>query len=274
MITFVQRRTRAISLSIVLALSFMGTMWLLDISLRGSTYASGYVLLTLLVVLMLFNVRKKLPFLPLCSASSWLQFHVYAGLLSIVVFLAHTGFRWPSGVLESSLACFYWGVALSGVVGIFLSRAIPPRLNIRGEEVIFERIPVYHRRLRDQVQKLVLASVVETEAKTISDFHNRTSADFFNGPRHFWSHLLQSTRPRHEILKELSALDRYLNDREREISRSLAELIEAKDNLDYQWTMQWVLKRWLFVHIPLTYGMMIIAVIHAILAHAFFGGLR
>ena len=69
-------------------------------------------------------------------------------------------------------------------------------------------------------------------------------------------------------------MDRYLNDREREISRSLAELIEAKDNLDYQWTMQWVLKRWLFVHIPLTYGMMIIAVIHAILAHAFFGGLR
>ncbi len=75
-------------------------------------------------------------------------------------------------------------------------------------------------------------------------------------------------------MDKIKAEDRYLNDKEREILDQITELVEAKYNLDYRYALQSVLKRWLFLHIPLTYGLLIVSVLHAILANAFFGGIK
>src|ERR1051325_10724014 len=81
-----------------------GSYWILDAaltnSLRRPAHASGLVLLGVILLLTLFNARKKLPFLPLLKASTWLQVHIYAGLFSMVLFLFHVGFKMPQGTLE------------------------------------------------------------------------------------------------------------------------------------------------------------------------------
>jgi len=46
----------------------------------------------------------------------------------------------------------------------------------------------------------------------------------------------------------------------------------AKNNLDYQHALQMVLKGWLFVHIPLTYSLIVVAAVHGVLAYAFIDG--
>ncbi|MHC4995593.1 MAG: hypothetical protein ACYTGQ_11130, partial [Planctomycetota bacterium] len=70
---------------------------------------------------------------------------------------------------------------------------------------------------------------------------------------------------------ELAAYDRYLGDEERAIARELADLVETKDALDYHYAMQGALKAWFFVHIPLTYALILVAVVHAYLIHTFLG---
>ena len=62
------------------------------------------LILALVLALTLFNARKKLPFLPLASAATWMQIHIYLGWFSIFVFLLHIHFRVPHGLLEATLA--------------------------------------------------------------------------------------------------------------------------------------------------------------------------
>ncbi len=53
---------------------------------------------------------------------------------------------------------------------------------------------------------------------------------------------------------------------ERGILAQIVERIRAKDDLDFQQARQGVLKGWLFVHIPLTYSMLLAGMVHGILA--------
>ncbi len=70
----------------------------------------------------------------------------------------------------------------------------------------------------------------------------------------------------------ICALEQYLNKEGREILDEIEWRVIAKDNLDHQHALQWLLKCWLFVHIPLTYSLILIAVAHAVLVYAFGGG--
>ena len=54
--------------------------------------------------------------------------------------------------------------------------------------------------------------------------------------------------------------------------KGFIKLIQAKDSLDYHRAMQGLLKGWLFVHIPLTYAMLVFIFVHVVLVHAFRGG--
>src|SRR5262245_18797611 len=105
------------------------------------SYLSGWLLFLLMLILAAYNGRKKLPFLPLATSEGWLQFHIYAGFLTIALFGAHISFKVPTGWFEGTLAWLYILVTLSGIVGLFFSRALPKRLTTLGGEVLFERIP-------------------------------------------------------------------------------------------------------------------------------------
>ncbi len=75
------------------------------------------------------------------------------------------------------------------------------------------------------------------------------------------------------MLDDIDDMERYLNPKEREYSERLRALVRKKHELDYHYALQATLKGWLFVHIPLTYGLLILAAIHTVLVHAFSGGL-
>ena len=240
-------------------------------SLRGTAYFTGWVLFGALVLLALYNARKKLPYPPLLGSSVWLQLHAYLGIWSLLAFLLHLRFRFPTGPFEITLAGLFAGVAGSGIVGLWLSRAVPPRLREGGEEVLFERIPMFRRRLRERAEELVVTSVRESEATTLADFYADRLEDFFRGPRNFFLHLIQSTGPLDRLTGQLDVLERYLDDGERRIARELRELIETKHQLDHQWALQGLLKGWLFVHVPLTYALAVFVAVHVVLVYYFVG---
>ena len=263
------RREFGVGLLVLFSGGLIFVDYALTSHLRRAAIFSGATLLALLLFLTLFNARKKLPFLPLLRASTWMQFHIYAGYLSVILFGIHTHWRIPQGSLEIILALLFMGVALSGVAGIFISRWIPPRLSVYGQTVIFERIPAMRIELRKKAEELVVESVAATHSSTLADFYEGKLRDFFARPQSITHHLIGNRKSLFKLLSELDALDRYLNTREREVVAQLTEMIRTKDNLDFQLAGQGALKAWLFIHIPLTYALILIAFGHAILAWSF-----
>src|SRR5207249_7898629 len=68
----------------------------------------------------------------------------------------------------------------------------------------------------------------------LADFYQAKLRAYFERPHYLWGHLLGYSKPLHQLLSELDALDRYLNAEERETMTQLAEFVRAKDNLDFQ----------------------------------------
>lgn len=243
----------------------------LSVSLRSGSQLSGWLLFALMLVLALYNFRKKFTFLPLGTSSGWLQFHIYAGFLTVFLFVLHLSFKLPDGPFEILLALLYLSVAGSGLVGLFITRFFPPRLSTRGEEIIFERIPTFIVEIRQRAEDLLVKSVSDANSTTVSQFCEDRLRPFFARPRHFWRHVLQTTRPRYALLAAIESQYRYLNDDEKQALKEIESLVCVKDDLDYQYALQAALKLWLFVHIPLTYALLIFTVVHLVLVHAFAG---
>lgn len=270
--TLAARRTRNLGIATAAALLIL---WLSDVAttaLRDVSRISGWGLLAMIAFLAAYNLRKKLALLPLGSSANWLQLHIYIGLLTAVVFGVHVNWKVPTGLVESILAALYSLVFTSGVAGLFLSRSLPKRLTTRGDEILFERIPVYRKRIQAEVETIVFAGLDESESTAIAQFYADRLRWFFSQPRNFWQHLVQSNRSRFGLLNEMQAYGRYLNDSEREMMTRLANCVEAKDDLDYQFSLQATLKYWLFLHVPLTYALLVFAVVHLFLVSAFSGG--
>jgi hypothetical protein len=235
------------------------------------TYLTGWLLLSTMLILTAYNARKKLPIIPLFSSRLWLQVHIYLGLFTGLVFLLHLNWRWPTGIFETILAALFVGVTLSGLVGWWISRVLPRRLTAAGGEVPFERIPVIRRDLRLQAEQLALEAVPAAGAVTLAQVYARDLANFFAQPGPFWPHLLGSPTARNRHLAILADADRFLGAAEKERANQLAELVRAKDSLDFHRANQLALKGWLFAHIPLTYGLLVFSAVHVVLIYAFAG---
>ncbi|MFP6765211.1 MAG: hypothetical protein VB858_16400, partial [Planctomycetaceae bacterium] len=235
---------------------------------------SGWTLLGLVVFLASYNVRKRLTFIPLGWSALWLQFHIYIGLLSSVLFAVHVDFRIPDGLFEVCLTGAYLSVFVSGVTGLILSRIIPPRLASRGEEVIFERIPVFVRQIREKVEALVLQCISKVGTTAVPDFYTDRLRWYIERPRNYWSHLVHSNRPLHRLLTDIRAQQRYLGEAEIGLVKQIEDQVLIKNDLDYHHAMQKTLKAWLFFHIPLTYGLLVLVIYHVALVYAVAGGIQ
>ncbi len=245
---------------------------MMESSLHHASYLSGYILLGSILFLTAFNLRKKLTFLPgIGTAAMWMQIHIYVGWSTFIVFAFHIGWRIPNGYLEGFLALLYLTVALSGVYGLFITRIIPKRLTAIGDEVVFERIPSLRLQLAHQARQTAMGTLGHTDV--IPRFYLNRLLTFFEKRRGLGYALFPSGRKKRQLLGELEQLERYLSDDQRPVGKQLAEIVVRKDDLDYHHVMQGRLKLWLFLHIGFTYSLVAISIIHAVLVHAFAGGI-
>ncbi|QDU09021.1 hypothetical protein [Gimesia aquarii] len=253
----------------ILSLLMIAGYYFFSITLSKTSFASGTILLICIFILASYQLRKTFSFLSMGSTSAWLQFHIFIGLFSCLLFALHVKFRIPNGFFETLLFLSYLTVFLSGVIGWFLSRSIPYRLSSRGEEVIFERIPIHRRNILDKVESLVFDNQDSAASKAIPDFYQKHLQAFFEGPSNLMRHILHSERHRHHLSQKITAMKPFLNEQEQITMQQIVELIQQKDDLDYQYALQALLKLWLFVHVPLTYSLILFALFHTIAVCAF-----
>ena len=234
-------------------------------------FATGYILLGLMVFLALYNGRKKLSMLPVGKASVWLTLHLAGGVLALVVFRLHVGTLWPIGPMHLALAVLFYVVCLSGVVGYGLQLWLSRRLAQAGAEIIYERIPAEIAAIRVRVEKAVLEAAAESGNDTLGRDYLQTLAWYFAQPRFFWSNALGGFGRRAEnwLQRNLHTIGRYLSEAERARLADLAALGAEKRRIDVQYAMQSLLKRWTLFHVPLAAAMLALAVWHLILVEVF-----
>lgn len=265
-----KRRIRIIVLAVVCVVTIV-FFRLMEISLRPVAIYSGFLLFGLVFFLSLYNLRKRIRFLPIGSSESWLQLHIYVGLFTGLLFGIHVGWQWTRGVFEAVLAILYLATFCSGIFGLILSRSFAKRLASSGDEILFRRIPAKMAQVRQEVESLVLGCLSQTDSTAIPEFYADRLRTFFGGPRHIVQHIFHSSRPQVAVLGEIEGFQRYLNSDERSIMADIQEKVVLKNTLDYQYALQFTLKAWMFVHIPLTWALLVFAALHLLLIFAFAG---
>src|SRR5580765_7173312 len=103
----------------------------------------------------LLSLRKKYPASPLGQVKSWLSAHVWLGLLSFLLILEHSGFRWGHG-LAALLMWIFAVIVVSGIFGVAMQNYIPRRMTeLVPHETIYEQIPTVIRGLRVEADERV-----------------------------------------------------------------------------------------------------------------------
>ena len=266
------RRLRNGSLAAAVLAVAAGMTHLQHLALRDASFLSGWLLVAAFVLLAAYNARKKIPVAPLGASAGWMQLHIYLGLVAAGLFVLHAGTGPPDGVLESVLWVCTLALILTGLAGLAVTRLAPRAITEHGERLIFERIPRLRRELAEAVRAEVEDSVAEGHATALADYYRDRLHGYFSRPRYLTRHLIGSRAPVQRLCREVRSLERYLAGRDAERLAAIERRIVAKDNLDYQYAWQGLLKGWLFLHVPLTYATAVFAVVHVGVAYAFAAG--
>ncbi len=96
--------------------------------------------------------------------------------------------------------------------------------------------------------------------------------DFFEGPRNWTSHFIGSRLPLQQICNEIDNLSRYVDHRRQADLAAIKELVREKDRLDFAHVHLGLTRAWLLVHVPATYVLIVLSVLHVIASYSFASG--
>ena len=148
-----RRRRRAASLGVYIVYVVLSPNGARGGSLMGLFFAALGT--GIIVFECLLGLRKKYPASPLGRVKTWLSAHVWLGLLSFLLILMHSGFRWGHG-LAAVLMWIFAVILVSGIFGVALQNYIPRRMTeLVPRETIYEQIPTVIRGLRIEADERV-----------------------------------------------------------------------------------------------------------------------
>ena len=256
----------------------------------GATWAGllfGTAGLALIIFHNLLSLRKRFPIWRIGRSQTWMRAHLWLGILLIPLVLYHANFTLGGSI--SNAALWLTGVVIaSGIVGAVLQHVMP---RLMTQRVPFETI--YDQINRVQVQLLKeadeLIDTVESEAASKGLLLFKTEATgsvavansdiaapftelrsvYRNRIRPFLEKRGDYGNPLYQRRNAKGVFFRLRKLVPREVHELLDDLeniCEEKRDLDRQSRMHRVLHGWLLVHVPLSYALLGIVLIHAVVA--------
>ena len=260
---------------------------------RGSS-AEGLSFGILAYLLMLFagalGARKQAPAMRLGRLQHWMRGHLWLGLLTVPLVLFHSGFSWGAGGLTTLLMVLTALVIASGVVGAGLQHVLP-RVMTREVpmETIYEQIESIREQLKKEAQDIVAAAgkelakappaaavaqagaaagTIVTMVPTVpalevfEEFTTKEVMPFLEDPKRSasgWQRRGPAQRAFGHVRTLLPpALHPWLED--------LENICEEERQLLRQERLHAWLHAWLLVHVPLSYGLLVLVAVHAVMA--------
>jgi hypothetical protein len=254
-------------------------VWIYANGLRDPRYLDGWVLAGGMALQFSFQIAKTASLSPK-SATRWRKIHIFVGYLLIAAFISHSDFSLPDTGFEWALWTGFVLVTLSGIFGTYLVWSLQAKRLI-DEGVSYDRIPA----LRDELELAFLLAVDDADPPSaaidlpglpydawIRDLYTTHLGDFFRGPRNFTAHLFGSQRPLKRLTEAIDDLSRYVDYQSQERLAAIKNMVIEKDRLDFARVSLGLTKGWLFVHVPVTYALIVLTVLHGIVVYAFSSG--
>lgn len=245
----------------------------------------------------LLGLRKKVPIWRIGRAQSWMRAHLWLGFLSFPLIFFHSGFRFGVG-LTKGLMWMFVIVFVSGIVGATLQHFAPRLMTQRiPMETIYEQIGRVRSQLVAEAQTIVsdASSSLAGSASHASEKQRTVSASAGTmGGLTVASGLQMDEGARLELreffqdemqpyIADCGSRGMALADRSRSQAMfgqlrlllpphlhasvdDLENICEEKRELDLQTRYHRVLHSWLLVHIPLSYALLLLSAVHAVMA--------
>jgi hypothetical protein len=235
----------------------------------------------------LLGARKRRPHYRLGRAATWLKGHLWLGALSLPLVLFHAGFAF-GGTLTTVLMWLYLAVYVTGIAGLALQQFLP-RVMTQSlpQETVFEQLDHVREELLAEAEHLVKGEggavarskgagrvqgrVVESRAAAADAGPDRNALVIF---------LERQVRPffaedgaRRSRFSDASAraalfeeLRRTVDPALHPVTRDLEALSWQREQLEMQRRLHLWLHGWLLVHVPLSYAMVFLGAVHALMA--------
>ena len=258
-----------------------GTWW-------GIIY--GSVGSAMMLFALALGLKKRVRTMRIGRAYYWMQGHVWFGLLAYPIILFHSGFRF-GGPFTQVLMWLFTIVIISGIVGIVIQQYMPSKLlrDVRFE-TIYEQIDHVVEGLQEEAETLVKTATnlgggeaFEVEnmpaggnTATLADTSVRavkTMTDFYGA--HVKPYLAKTIPHQTKLATEPAARVAFDHVRSsvplamQDPLNDLAAIVEERRQLAEQKHLHHILHGWLIVHVPISYGLMLLATWHAIYALRF-----
>jgi hypothetical protein len=268
-------------------------------SLPGLAY--GIVGFAFMAFVTLLALRKKFPIWRIGRTTTWMRGHLWLGALSLPLILMHAGFLFGYG-LTSLMMWLFVVVYASGVVGAWLQHTMPRRLLREVPmETIYDQIGHVREQLLDEADTVVadacgklevavavpvlpgapagvpvatgataLATVMRggtagaDDTAPLRDFYMKEMRPFVQAPAR--GHALADPVTAAAMFEKVRAMTPAST------SAAIADLesvCEEERQLLRQERMHGLLHAWLIVHVPLSFALMVFAVVHIVMALRF-----
>lgn len=245
----------------------------------------------------LLGARKKVPVWRVGRAQTWMRAHLWLGFVSFPLILFHSGFHFGVG-LTRALMWLFVVVFVSGILGAVLQHFVP-RLTTQQIplETIYEQIARVRAQLMDEATSLVndASSALHGDVSRASEQQLAASASAGTTGGLTVASGLQVDEEASAQLKEFSDHEMQpflsqggsrgfaLADRSRAQGMfqqlrlllppnlhstidDLENICEEKRQIDQQARYHHILHGWLLVHIPLSYALLLLGAVHAVMA--------
>jgi hypothetical protein len=197
---------------------------------------------------------------PLFTARNWIQAHVYLGVVAMLAVVIHAGFAWPKGAFGWWLFLLSVWTTLTGLLGVWLQKWIPSALAEGLQvEALYERIPAL-------VEQLVAeADALMGETSDVLDRFYRTEVrDRLARLAPSWGFLLDVRGGRERALEPFRRMVGFADAEEKAKVEDLMSIYTEKAELDAQYSLQRILRQWLWLHVPAAGLLMGLLVIHVL----------
>jgi hypothetical protein len=247
--------------------------------------SAGYALMLYATLL---SVRKKFTRWRIGRAQTWMRGHIWLGLLSYPLILFHGGFRLGSG-LTLTLMLIFSVVIITGIGGAILQHYMPRMMTERvAYETIYYQIERVQSQLAQEAEDLLsslfkkhaqygllvpamekthtsattLVALSEKSGDQLRETYENTIKPYLE-QRGAYKHVLNDVRRSKALFADLRTVT---PEAVMAVVDGLESICTEKRDLDRQSRMHRILHGWLLAHVPLSFLLIVLGGIHALMA--------
>lgn len=227
----------------------------------GSTfygYSAGIISASIMVYLMWYGSRKRRYFASATTLREVLSAHVWLGLSLLILVPLHTGFRFNFNV-HTMTAIFCLFTIITGVWGMYFYRTLPKQVKSNRGEGSLKNLLEQFENLGTQLKKL-------ESGKSDSFISFISRFDTYKIPK--LPQIIFGARAKPLSKQDTALALSGIGEAERKDILTAVSIIDKRfeflSQIEHESLVQFWIKFWLYIHVPLACGSIILLIFHIV----------